>query len=163
MQIKLIINKLITILVLALLYGSNAFSETNKFGLLISSNVSQKINDKFKYEIFKEFEKKGFLFSESATKQLVIYINRDSEDDINPNGITLSIAHIDGFHVPVILEVLKNQEEKNKKLVKLLAPLIKEYGFLKHLSSAHLSKEDDNQISIASKGIVNIFISKNFK
>lgn len=156
-------KKIILILVLVLLWVGNAFSETNKYGLLISSNVSQNITDKFKSEIFKEFKKKGFAFSKSATKQLVIYINRDSEDDINPNGISLSIAHIDGYHVPVILEVLKNQERKNKELIRLLAPLIKEYGFLKHLSSVHLSKEDDNQISIASQGIVNIFISKNFK
>jgi len=156
-------KKLLSAIVLGLLLSGNAFSETNSFGLLISSNVSQNITDKLKFEVLKEFEKKGFLFNESATRQLVIYINRDSEDDINPNGISLSIAHIDGYHVPIILEALKNQEEKNEELLKLLSPLIKEYGFLKHLSSAHLSRGDDNQIIIASKSIVSLFISKNFK
>ena len=156
-------KKLICILVLGLLWSGNAFPETNKFGLLISTNVNQNITSKLKSGILKEFEKKGFLFSKSATKQLVIYVNRDSEDDINSDGISISIAHIDGYHVPIILEALKNPEKKNKELVKLLAPLIKEYGFLKHLSSVHLSKGDDNQISIAVKSIVSIFISKNFK
>ena len=41
--------------------------------------------------------------------------------------------------------------------------LVKEHGFLKHLSSIHLSKGNDNQVSIASKSIVKTFISKNFK
>jgi hypothetical protein len=156
------VKKILSIIFVSLLLSGNAFSETNSFGLLISSDVSQNITDTLKFEILKEFEKKGFLQNKSATKQLVIYVNQDSNDDINPNGISLSIAHIDSYHVSVILEVLKNQEKKNKELLKLLTPLIQEYGFLKHLSSAHLSRGDDRQIVIASRSIVNIFISKNF-
>jgi hypothetical protein len=157
------IKKFLLIIFLTVLFTGNAFAETNSFGLLISSDVSKNISDKFKSEILKEFEKKNFLFSKSATKQLVIYINRDSNDDINPNGISLSIAHIDGYHVPVILDVLKQHKENDKELTRLLAPLIQEYGFLKHLSSVHLSTGDESQIIVASKSIVEIFISKNFK
>ena len=101
--------------------------------------------------------------SKSASKQLVIYVNRDFNDDINPNGISLSIAHIDAYHVPIILKVLENKEIKDKKSAELLVTLIKEHGFLKHLSSIHLSKGNDNQVSIASKSVVKTFISKNFK
>jgi hypothetical protein len=157
------IKNFLSIIFLTVLFTGNAFAETNSFGLLISSDVSKNISDKFKSEILKEFEKKNFLFSKSATKQLVIYINRDSNDDINPNGISLSIGHIDGYHVPVILDVLKEHKENDKELTRLLAPLIQEYGFLKHLSSVHLSTGDEGQIVVASKSIVEIFISKNFK
>ena len=138
-------------------------AEPKNIGLLIFSDTSQKIANKLKSEILKEFDNLGFLSTKSASKQLVIYVNRDFNDDINPNGISLSIAHIDAYHVPIVLKVLENEEVKNKELLGLLAPLIKEHGFLKHLSSVHLSKGNDDQVIIASKSIVKTFISKNFK
>ena len=113
-------------------------------------------------EILKEFKKQGFALSKLALKQLVIYINKDENDDINPNGWSLSIAHIDAYHVPIIVELIKNEAGDNKKIIELLAPMTIEHGFLKHLSSVHLSSGDIKKISIASKGIVGIFITKNY-
>ena len=82
----------------------------------------------------------------------MIYVNRDFNDDINPNGISLSIAHIDTYRTPIILKVLENKEIKDKKeSAKLLASLVKEHGLLNHLSSIHLSKGSDNQVNMKSK------------
>jgi len=156
-------KKLLLFFILNLLAFSQLNAEEEKIGLLIFSDTSKKIADKLKSKILNEFDKYGFTSSKTASKQLVIYVNRDFNDDINPNGISLSIAHIDAYHVPIILKVLENKEIKDKESAKLLASLVKEHGFLKHLSSIHLSKGNDNQVSIASKSIVKTFISKNFK
>ena len=156
-------KKLLLFFILNLLAFSQLNAEEKKIGLLIFSDTSKKIADKLKSEILNEFDKYGFTSSKTASKQLVIYVNRDFDDDINPNGISLSIAHIDAYHVPIILKVLENKEIKDKESTKLLASLVKEHGFLKHLSSIHLSKGNDNQVSIASKSVVKTFISKNFK
>jgi hypothetical protein len=156
-------KKLLLFFILNLITFSQLYAEEKKIGLLIFSDTSQKIAEKLKSEILDEFDKYGYVSSKSASKQLVIYVNRDFNDDINPNGISLSIAHIDAYHVPIILKVLENKEIKDKKSAELLVTLIKEHGFLKHLSSIHLSKGNDNQVSIASKSVVKTFISKNFK
>ena len=143
--------------------SSNLYaSEEKKFGLMIFSGNDSSISKKLEIEILKEFEKQGFVLSKSALKQLVIYINKDENDDINPNGWSLSIAHIDAYHLPIIFEIIENEAGDNKRIIELLAPLTIEHGFLKHLSSVHLSRGDINQISIASKGIVGIFITKNY-
>ena len=156
-------KKLLLFFILNLITFSQLYAEEKKIGLLIFSDTSQKIAEKLKSEILNEFDKYGYASSKSASKQLVIYVNRDFNDDINPNGISLSIAHIDAYHVPIILKVLENKEIKDKKSAELLVTLIKEHGFLKHLSSIHLSKGNDNQVIIASKSVVKTFISKNFK
>ena len=156
-------KKLLLFFILNLITFSQLYAEEKKIGLLIFSDTSQKIAEKLKSEILDEFDKYGYVSSKSASKQLVIYVNRDFNDDINPNGISLSIAHVDAYHVPIILKVLENKEIKDKKSAELLVTLIKEHGFLKHLSSIHLSKGNDNQVSIASKSVVKTFISKNFK
>jgi len=156
-------KKFLLFFILNLITFSQLYAEEKQIGLLIFSDTSQKIAEKLKSEILNEFDKYGYVSSKSASKQLVIYVNRDFNDDINPNGISLSIAHIDAYHVPIILKVLENKEIKDKKSAELLVTLIKEHGFLKHLSSIHLSKGNDNQVSIASKSVVKTFISKNFK
>ena len=160
----LIMKKIVFFLVLFNFFlSSNLYaSEEKKFGLIISSGNDPSISKKLEIEILKEFEKQGFALSKSALKQLVIYINKDKNDDINPNGWSLSIAHIDAYHVPIIAELIKNEAGDNKKIIELLAPMTIEHGFLKHLSSVHLSSGDIKKISIASKGIVGIFITKNY-
>ena len=158
------VKKIVFFLVLFNFFlSSNLYaSEEKKFGLIISSGNDSSISKKLEIEILKEFKKQGFALSKSALKQLVIYINKDENDDINPNGWSLSIAHIDAYHVPIIVELIKNEAGDNKKIIELLAPLLTEHGFLKHLSSVHLSRGDIKQISIASKSIVTIFIAKNY-
>ena len=160
----LIMKKIVFFLVLFNFFlSSNLYaSEGKKFGLIIFSGNDSSISKKLEIEILKEFEKQGFALSKSALKQLVIYINKDENDDINPNAWSLSVAHIDTYHVPIIVELIKNEAGDNKKIIELLAPMTIEHGFLKHLSSVHLSSGDIKKISIASKGIVGIFITKNY-
>ena len=61
-------------------------AEPKNIGLLIFSDTSQKIANKLKSEILKEFDNLGFLSTKSASKQLVIYVNRDFNDDTNPRN-----------------------------------------------------------------------------
>ena len=91
-------------------------------------------------------------------ERVMPYYEKNIKPLLSSNKNILISAH--GNSLRALCKKLLNIS--NKKIIELLAPLTTEHGFLKHLSSVHLSRGDINQISIASKGIVGIFITKNY-
>ena len=137
--------------------------EARALELTIVSGNDHSIEESFKKEILVQLTSNDIALRKAATKKLYILINRDINDDINPQGWSIALAHVNGFHIPAIVELLDKKYQPTEKMLELLAPLILQHGFLNHLSSIHMSRGDEQQIQNAAKSIVETFVSKNFK
>mgnify|MGYP003320426667 FL=1 len=137
--------------------------EARALELTIVSGNDHSIEESFKKEILIQLTSNDIALREAATKKLYILINRDVNDDINPQGWSIALAHVDGLHVPVIVELLDTKHQPTERMLALLAPLIVQHGFLNYLNSIHMSRGDEQQIQHAAKSIVETFVSKNFK
>ena len=106
---------------------SNIPEETNKF------NKSQFIN--FEYILFKNFEAKNILLNESKNKIIDPFINIISQKNIkeikyNNDSFNLIINEL----TKIIMNVLENVNQKNKKLISIFI------GAIMHISNYDINK-----------------------
>jgi hypothetical protein len=87
--------------------------------------------------------------------KLFLYVSHDINDNKNPSGISVAVAHVSNIQTAALaLESVKRQEA----LPDLLTSMLKEQGFLQHLSVAHLDTGSDSQIDLLLNSAVDTFL-----
>jgi hypothetical protein len=75
-----------------------------------------------------------------AFSHLYIIGSQDISDNVNPNGWTFAVAHINNSSAIQLIEKMESEGVLQKgNLLKLVGGLVQEQGFLKHLNIAHSS------------------------
>ena len=110
--------------------------------------------------IKQRLEKSDIEIGDTAPRaKLILYIMRDENSRINSQGITIAITHVS--NIPV-LAIAAQTVKDNKELSGLLIAMLREEGFVYHLSAAHLDSTSDSEIKILLDSVVKTFIQKNY-
>lgn len=91
------------------------------------------------------------------TGKLFLYVQRDVSDRKNPKGVSVAIAHVSNVQPAAFALTFI---EKKAPLPDQLAAMLREEGFLKHLSVAHMDEPSDEEIGILLDSVVKTFLSK---
>ncbi|MYM42188.1 hypothetical protein [Duganella qianjiadongensis] len=90
--------------------------------------------------------------------KLYLYLQRDVNDKKNPNGISVAIAHVSNVQTASLALGLI---QKKEPVPAQLSAMLREEGFLKHLSVAHIDEASDEEIETLLDSVLNTFLSKN--
>jgi hypothetical protein len=89
--------------------------------------------------------------------KLFLYLQRDLNDRKNPEGVSVAIAHVSNVQTAAYaLGSIQRKEPVSDQL----GAMLREEGFLKHLSVAHLDEPSDEEIRMLLDSVVNTFFSK---
>jgi len=89
--------------------------------------------------------------------KLYLYVQRDVNDRKNPNGISVAIAHVSNLQTAALaLGLIQKKEPVSDQL----SAMLREEGFLKHLSVAHIDEASDEEIRILLDSVVKTFLGK---
>ena len=89
--------------------------------------------------------------------KLYLYLQRDVNDRKNTQGVSVAIAHVSNLQTASLaLEVIQKKESVSAPL----AAMLREEGFLKHLSVAHIDNATDEEITLLLDSVVKTFLSK---
>lgn len=89
--------------------------------------------------------------------KLYLYLQRDINDRKNPQGVSVAIAHVSNMQTASLaLEAVRKKEAVTAPL----AAMLREEGFLQHLSVAHIDEASDDEIAGLLDSVVKTFISK---
>ena len=84
--------------------------------------------------------------------------SQDVNDDVNSNGWTFAVVHINNSSAVNLTEELASEGVLEKdSLLRLVGALIQEKGFLKHLNIAHSSSFEHKHIEKIVNSFVNDF------
>ncbi|MDB5907431.1 MAG: exported protein of unknown function [Massilia sp.] len=89
--------------------------------------------------------------------KLFLYVARDLNDRKNTDGISIAIAHVSNVQTGLLALERIN---KNEKVTELLSELLREEGFMQHLSVAHLDEASDVQLNVFLDSVVTTFVRK---
>ncbi|MBB1371964.1 hypothetical protein [Pseudoalteromonas sp. SR45-4] len=91
-----------------------------------------------------------------AFSKIYIMASQDINDDVNSDGWTFAVAHINNSSAVNLVETMASEGVLQKdSLIRLVGELIEEQGFLKHLNIAHSSSFKHQHI----EKIINAFVS----
>jgi hypothetical protein len=147
-----------SVCIFALLFSGITFSAepTNiTFSILMS--------DQYKKFIITELVDKAIQESSLITvnpkrafSKIYIMASQDINDDVNSDGWTFAVAHINNSSAVNLVEKMESEGVLQKdSLIRLVGGLIEEQGFLKYLNIAHSSSFKHQDI----EKIINAFVS----
>ncbi|MGV7206984.1 hypothetical protein ACLB1G_03910 [Oxalobacteraceae bacterium A2-2] len=89
--------------------------------------------------------------------KLYLYLQRDVNDRKNPDGVSIAIAHVSNIQTAALALGLI---QKKEAVPDQLSAMLREEGFLKHLSVAHMDEASDEEISSLLDSVLKTFFSK---
>jgi hypothetical protein len=93
--------------------------------------------------------------------QLILYVNRDANDGINPNGYSIAIAHVSNADAYFLAKkLLIDKPTDDQQLKDVLVTMLNDRGMLNHLHAAHIAGATDQEIDVLSRGVVATFLEK---
>ncbi len=75
--------------------------------------------------------------------KLYLYLQRDINDKKNPQGVSIAIAHVSNLQTA---SLALGFIQKREPLSEQLSAMLREEGFLKHISVAHIDEASDEEI-----------------
>ncbi|WP_036173291.1 hypothetical protein [Massilia sp. 9096] len=97
------------------------------------------------------------LRSQFPYARLIIYANRDTDDDKNPAGVSVAIAHTSNLEAAKLALAYVHRKEAPPPL---LQSMLGEEGMLLHLRVAHLSSPSDKLVDGLLDEVVGSFVQK---
>ena len=93
--------------------------------------------------------------------QLILYVNRDADDRVNPKGYSVAIAHVSNAEAYFLAsKLLVETPTEDAQMKAVIASMLNEHGMLDHLSVAHMDAATDREIDVLSRSAVAAFFKK---
>lgn len=118
------------------------------------------LSDRLQKGLLERLQKAGVEVSDKAPmSRLFLYVIRDVNSNKNKAGVTLAVAHVS--NIPVLALASETINVKKEQPSPLLINMLREEGFIHHLSAAHIDEASDSQIGIVLDSVVATFVAKN--
>lgn len=89
--------------------------------------------------------------------KLFLYVMRDVNDRVNKNGISIAIAYVSNAQTA---QFALDKINKKEDMSEILLVMLREEGYLKHLSVAHLDADSEVELGIFMDTVVDNFVHK---
>lgn len=116
------------------------------------------LNEKVSLGVRRRLESANIEISDKFPRgKLFLYLSRDVNDRKNKDGVSIAISHVSNGQTALLaLDYINKKQEIPDKL----SGMLREEGFLKHLSVAHLDEASEEELNVFLDSIVATFRKK---
>ncbi|MEW6598214.1 MAG: hypothetical protein AB1429_12045 [Pseudomonadota bacterium] len=116
---------------------------SGRIGALIKAEPGYVVRDKFPLE------------------KLILFVSRDKDDRVNPNGYSIAIAHVSNVKAAFLGQALLVEKPTGDERVRqTLTSMLLDQGMLEHINVAHMDQTTDGGIDDLTRGVVRVFLDK---
>jgi hypothetical protein len=139
-------------------------SKATRMGFRVAGGdpaISAKLDRAIRAELAK---RPGYVIVDSVrSAEFVVYANRDTNDRVNPAGVSVAIALVTNAPTyKLASKLLADGPDgtKDPEIRDQIVSMVREIGFLQRLNLIHMDADSDANIEAAAKAIVEDFAAK---
>ena len=167
MNIKVLavwLNIGVLILVGLLVFPANATEQILKVSYQVVC-ADPRLEKQFSTAIKRRILATGLNMTDRLPKaKLLIYINQDINDSINPDGYSIAVAHLTNYATYFLASKLIEGKSAEAEAVRpAIMSMLREEGFMTHINVAHIDKMNEKNIALVANALVDEFAAKTRK